>query len=81
MGETLKAHDNNMMVMAIFIDLKKAFDTVLHKVILTKLEKIGIRGVELNWFRSYLSNRRQVTDCNGTLSSEKVVNVGSEENY
>ena len=78
-GETLKAFDNNMMVMSVFIDLKKAFDTVSHKVILSKLEKIGIKGVELDWFKSYLSNRWQVTDCNGTLSSERLLNVGVQQ--
>ena len=43
----------------IFIDLRKAFDTVNHEVLLLKVEHYGIRGSILQWFKSYLSNRKQ----------------------
>jgi ribonuclease P/MRP protein subunit RPP40 len=43
----------------IFCDIKKAFDTCNHNILLSKLSKLGIRGVELEWFRSYLSERQQ----------------------
>jgi hypothetical protein len=43
----------------IFCDLKKAFDTCNHKILLKKLHKLGIRNTELSWFKSYLTDRQQ----------------------
>ena len=49
----------------IFVDLQKAFDTVDHKILLHKLEYYGIRGACNNWFKSYLSDRKQFVSING----------------
>lgn len=57
-----------LTLVAIFLDLCKAFDTVDHKILLTKLEYYGIRGVVNDWFASYLSNRRQFVSLFGTDS-------------
>jgi Reverse transcriptase (RNA-dependent DNA polymerase) len=54
---------------AIFCDLKKAFDTVDHTILLKKLKKIGVSNVALNWFSDYLTNRQQFV-CIGSVSSQ-----------
>ena len=67
-------HKNFKYHASIFIDLKKAFDTVPHKLLLKKLEKYGLRENTLNWFKSYLSNRRQATSVRETISNfEQIV--------
>ena len=54
--------------LAIFIDLKKAFDTVDHKILLQKLEHYRIRGTSNLWFENYLSDRKQFVSINGVQS-------------
>ena len=51
---------------ALFIDLSKAFDSIDHNTLLIKLGKLGFRLSAQNWFKSYLSNRIQLTKVNGT---------------
>jgi hypothetical protein len=55
--------------LAIFCDLRKAFDTVDHHILLKKLAKLGVRDRELEWFNSYLSQRQQFVVINGHSSS------------
>ena len=56
-GDVIKAFDDKMMVLSVFIDLRKAFDTVSHLRILKKLECLGICDLELDWFKNYLCDR------------------------
>ena len=60
----------------IFIDLRKAFDTVNHKILLDKLEHYGIRGNLLNWFHSYLTDRKQFVSINGQNSDLMDITCG-----
>ena len=59
-----------------FVDLKKAFDTVDHNILLEKLDYYGIRGVAKDWFWSYLDNQKQYVTLNGSNSSIKTILTG-----
>jgi hypothetical protein len=61
---------------AIFCDLRKAFDCVDHKILLKKLKKIGISGTALSWFTDYLQNRKQFVVINGKTSSLCNIRIG-----
>ena len=60
----------------VFIDLSKAFDTIDHKLLIKKLSHYGIREVVLNWFISYLSNRKKYVYLNSTISPSLHINCG-----
>ena len=79
-GEVLKSFEEKFMLMSVFIDLKKAFDTVSHSVILNKLSKIGVNGKELEWFTNYITGRKQyVTMSNGVESSSSDISLGVQQ--
>ena len=59
-----------------FVDFQKAFDTVNHKILQSKLEHYGIRGKVNSWFSSYLSNRQQYVSIGGINSETKPIMHG-----
>ena len=72
----LQNMDNGKFSCGVFIDLKKAFDTVNHEILLAKLENYGIRGVINSWFRSYLTDRKQTTEVNNVVSEAEMTLCG-----
>ena len=68
--------DNNKYGCGVFIDFRKAFDTVNHSILLQKLDHYGICDVAYSWFKSYLTDRRQYVHLNGINSVTKIFTVG-----
>ena len=61
----------------VLLDVQKAFDSISHSVLLYKLENAGIRGVALDWFRSYLSDRKQKVQVGSSISENTSnINIG-----
>ena len=70
------ALDSGNVTCGIFVDFAKAFDTVNHKILLKKLDNFGFRGVVNDWFRSYLTDRKQKVVINGFESKSKIMYHG-----
>lgn len=68
--------NNRSITMAVFLDFQKAFDTINHKILLDKLERLGVRGICLSWFESYLKNRKQYVKINCESSSLSDISTG-----
>ena len=68
--------DAGRLTGALFVDLKKAFDTVPHKELISKLERFGFVDNSIAWFTNYLSNRFQVVSLGNNLSSPLAVENG-----
>ena len=67
---------NHHDVGIVFVDFKKAFDSISHPLLLQKLHRVGISGDLWSWIDSYLANRTQVTIINGQKSSPRTVTFG-----
>ena len=71
-----KTLDEKKSLLSIYIDFSKAFDTVKHDILLSKLQHYGIRGIINDWFRDYLTNRTQSTKISDKFSSPQHIQYG-----
>ena len=71
-----KAMDKKLVTCDIFLDFSKAFDTINHDILLSKLYRYCIRGNPLRWFLKYLYNRNQVFKIGDTISSSQTIICG-----
>ena len=67
--------DNRKYPCGIFIDLRKAFDTINHEILLAKRENYGVTGVINSWFRSYLSDHRHSIEIDNFISETEMIIV------
>ena len=64
--------DTGNVTVGVYLDLQKAFDTVDHSILLYKLQMCGIRGIVLDWFQDYLTDRQQVVTIANNVSSNRI---------
>ncbi len=73
----LQNTDNGNLNCVVFLDVRKAFDSINHEILLHKMhDYFGISGIQLKWFESYLSNTEQQCMVNGQVSSPKNIICG-----
>ena len=75
-SQVLDAFNEKKYTWGIFIDLSKEFDTADHNILLKKLNMYGIKGKNLIWFHSYLTNRKQFIKCRDQNTNLEVLWCG-----
>ena len=74
--EILKNMDDKKVSVIVLLDMSKAFDSICHDLMLSKLGRIGVANAACNWFRSYLSERNQVVNIANCISDPLPLSVG-----
>ena len=74
--DLLESTDGGLVSCLCFFDIKKCFDCIQHQVLLHKMTKYGILGLENKWFNSFLSDRQQITIYNNVTSEPLPVTMG-----
>ena len=72
-NDIINSFENKQKTIATFLDFSKAFDTIDHHVLLRKLENYGVRGIPLNWFKSYLSDITQYVMYNNRTYQKRPI--------
>ena len=73
---TLQYMDQGKVAGFLFLDISKAFDSLNHKILLGKLDSLGVSNQSLYWFKSYLSERKQSFVINGSVSDPCPIQLG-----
>ena len=68
--------NNGLTSIAVYIDLRKAFDTVNHHLLINKVRNLGVEGSNLSWIENYLENRTQCTLANNICSKKTAITCG-----
>ena len=68
--------DLGLLTGAVFIDLCKAFDSVDHDILISKRESYGLKDIELDWFRNYLTDRKQLVSFGKEISHPCLITSG-----
>ena len=74
--QIISSFEKNYFTLGVFIDLSKAFDTVDHDVLITKLENYGVNGNNLSWFQTYFKNRKQYLNFNNKITNSSLITCG-----
>ena len=75
----LEAKEMKKEILVILYDLSAAFDTVSHQILVEKLRMYGFCKLTIKWMESYLSNRKQIVEVSGKISSEQEINIGTPQ--
>ena len=67
---------NHNFALCMFLDFAKAFDTVNHNILLQKLNAYGVRGIVHDWFKSYLTDRKQMVKLGNIFLESKTIMCG-----
>ena len=68
--------DLGLLTGVVFIDLHKAFDSVDHEILISKLESYGLKDIELDWFRNYLTDRKKLVSFGKEISDPCLITSG-----
>lgn len=75
-ADTIQGFENKQCTIAILLDISKAFDTIDHSILLTKLSYYGVKNQALSWLKNYLTNRQQYISYASTTSSHSSITSG-----